>query len=200
MRFKKVFIAIISTAMCFTMFGNISVTAEVSSEIVESSIDTTLEGELTPEQLVDELLKAGYTRVSDEYVNNMLSNYPSAYSMEALSLPYSSGVAFGGSMTYALSPVFDVSGKLNNKKQVLLNWSKNKGTNKISATSYIYLPVLGDWYESTTKNTSTSPASIVIPSTVNESISQFYVKFNRNDLLYATDFDYTLSIADYPLT
>ena len=32
------------------------------------------------------------------------------------------------------------------------------------------------------------------------SITEFYVVFNRDDNEYATDFDYTLSIADYPLT
>ncbi len=199
MTIKKFVSALVSVAMCFTMLNIHVIAVDATDALIEKDRITYQNEELTTEQLIDELLNMGYTPVSGTYVNNMLDASGSARSVRSISLPYSSGIAFGGSMTYALSPIFDVTNQLANDKQVLLYWTKNSGYKKISATSYIYLPSLG-WWESTTKTTTYSPASIIIPSTVNGDITQFYVKFNRDDSQYATDFDYSLSIADYPLT
>ncbi len=196
---KKKFLAFLLAGI-FSLSCSISVAAANEEEHIDNSTqNVSAEGELTISQIKEELLRLGYKPVSDEYVNNMLCHSGAAYSTRSASLPYSSGVAYGDAMTYALTPVFDVTGQLNNKKQVLLYWTKNSGKKKISATSYIYIPNLG-WQESTTKNTTVSPATVIGPSTINSSITQFYVQFNRDDSLYATDFDYSLSIADYPLT
>ncbi|MGN0603408.1 MAG: hypothetical protein ACI4I2_05470 [Oscillospiraceae bacterium] len=147
----------------------------------------------TAEQCTD----MAFVPMTDKEIQEMyLGASKNAVSRSGLSLPYSGGISFSsGSSADAYSPIFDVNGKLSSSSQIRLAFSVNSGKHRLYVEVDYYSKSEGRWLRSMYgKDTIISPVSIINTMTATEDISQFCVKFTNDPTLYATDFNYTLSI------
>lgn len=138
-----------------------------------------------------------FVSMTDEEIQEMyLGAAKNMIPRSGLSLPYSGGVSFSsGSSGDAYSPIFDVDGKLSSTSQIRLAFTVNSGKHRLYVELDYYSKSEGRWLRSVYgKDTMISPVSIINSMTSTNDIAQFCVRFTNDPTLYATDFDYTLSI------
>lgn len=182
---KKVMPAFISSVMAASIIA-VPVNAQEYSPNKFNTINQYVDkADMTFVPMTDKEIQEMYTGAAKNYMPK-----------SGLSLPYSSGISFAsGSTGDAYSPIFDVDGKLNPASQIRLAFTVKSGKHRLYVEVDYYSKSKGKWLRSMYgKDTKTSPVSIINTMTATDDISQFCVKFINDPTLYATDFNYTLSI------
>lgn len=182
---KKLIKKILAVCVSASLMVSISAVSAGAEENIQTDRET----------MIQQLETEGYRLMTDEEVLEMYARMAETFPFRTgLSLPYSGSISFAsGGYANAYTPIFDVSGQMTNKTQVRLSFTVNDGKHKLSTLAHIYIPEIG-WAEQTKKEITISPSSVVFPTTVTGSITQFYLEFIRDDSQYATDFDYTLKL------